>query len=61
MITITQEISKEEYDQYKDTPGKLGNKYISIEEYCGYGVYLPRIYKDGEKYIFAYDRGSSCD
>lgn len=61
MVTITQEISKEEYEQYKDIPSKLGDKYISIEEYCGYGVYSQRIFKDGEKYIFAYDRGSSCD
>ena len=61
MVTITREITKEEYEQFKDTPSKLGNKYISMEEYCGYGVYTQRIYKDNDKYIFAYDRGGSCD
>ena len=61
MVTITKEITKEEYEQFKDTPGKLGDKYIPMEVYMGYGVYLPRIYKDNDKYIFAYDRGNSCD
>lgn len=61
MVTITQEITKEEYEQYKDTPGKLGQKYISLEEYMGYGVYAQRIYEDNGKYIFSYERGSSCD
>ena len=61
MVTITQEITKEEYEQFKDTPSKLGNKYISIEEYIGYGVYSVRVIKDKEKYYLTYDRGSSCD
>lgn len=61
MVEINMEITKEQYEEYKDKPSKLGSQLISMEEFIGYGVYTQRLVEDGGKYFLRYDRGSSCD
>ena len=61
MVEINMEITKEQYDEYKDKPSKLGSQLISMEEFMGWGVYCQRLVEDGGKYYLRYDRGSSCD
>ena len=61
MVEINMEITKEQYDEYKDKPSKLGSQLISMEEFMGYGVYGICIIEDGGKYFLRYDRGTSCD
>ncbi|MBR2247977.1 MAG: hypothetical protein IJ880_13305 [Bacilli bacterium] len=61
MVEINMEITKEQYEEYKDKPSKLGSQLISMEEFMGYGVYTQRLVEDGGKYFLRYDRGTSCD
>lgn len=61
MVEINMEITKEQYDEYKDKPSKLGSQLISMEEFIGWGVYCQRLVEDNGRYYLRYDRGSSCD
>ena len=61
MVEVSREITKEQYNEYKDRPRELGNELISPDIFIGYGVYGIRLVEENEKYFLRYNRGSSCD
>lgn len=58
MVTVTCEISKEEYDKALK---EGADSIISDAIHLGYGVYRSDVTEVGGKYWLTYDRGNSCD
>lgn len=58
MITVKEEITKEEYEKAKEK-----GVYSLFGEYMlmGYGVYDAETYERDGKYYLSYSRGNSCD
>ena len=67
MYHIKKEITKEQYEQLKDLTSTERKNLafdlglLSRADICGYGVYGTWVSEENGKYIFSYDRGSSCD
>lgn len=61
MVEVSREITKEQYNEYKDRPRELGNELISPDIFMGYGVNCIRLVEKDGKYYLRYDRGSTCD
>ena len=65
MKQYTREITKEIFDNAIN--GVILNeedydKVFNVAEVCGYGVYLPYVYKiSDEKYIVRFELGDTCD
>lgn len=58
MVTVSYEISKEEYDKAKEKgiPSILGEHIL-----CGYGYYGGEVKEVDGKYWITYKRGDTCD
>lgn len=65
MRECRREISKEDYEIAKKNNGFLTEeqkeRMFDASILVGYGLYMPRVYKDGDKYMLRYEIGSSCD
>lgn len=65
MRKCRREISKEEYEIAMDNNGFLTEEQEErMFDICilnGYGLYMPQVYKDGDKYMLSYEIGDSCD
>ena len=63
MLAVSIEITKEQYEEYKNRPRELANELISPSIFIGYGVYSPYLDVDTKvnKYFLRYLEGDSCD
>ena len=65
MRDITKEITKEEFELYKDRKGDAYNNWLTekvgLNTMRGYGLYWVALYKNGNGYWLKYTIGSSCD
>ena len=62
---LKREITKEIYERALQNGGYITDDDKNIVfmpfEIWGYGVYLPKVYKENDKYYVDYKLGSSCD
>lgn len=65
MRKCKREISKEDYEIAMENNGFLTEeqeeRMFDISTRMGYGLYMPKVYKDGDKYMLSFEIGSSCD
>ena len=65
MTSCKRQISKEVFDRALINGGHITGadmqQVFTMSELCGYGVYMPTVYKDGDKYMCQFEMGDSCD
>jgi len=61
----TIKISKEEYDDYKETPrgsmDRFADRHLSFAQRYGYGFYSMNTFEENGEYYVQYCLGSHCD
>ena len=67
MLYCDRKITKEDYDEIMAAnekgyvPDSMLDRFFSVSEICGYGVYGARACKKGDEYVISYSTSDSCD